>query len=53
MPYDPTEDRFWELEHRVTDLEDDVADLQDGPWLCDERTRPYNNRLSAERCCED
>lgn len=45
-PYDPAEDRWQSLEHRVTDLED-------GPYLCERCDRPYNSSLAALACCDD
>lgn len=45
-PYDPAEDRWQAMEHRVTDIED-------GPWLCSECDHPYNSREAALRCCMD
>lgn len=51
--YDPDAEWRWNTDTRLTDLEDDVTEIKDGPWQCDECTRPYNSRSAAERCCDD
>lgn len=54
MPYDPEEEAQWAIRIRLTDLEDAMAEVQAGPYVCELCTTPYNSRSERDHCdCDD
>lgn len=54
MAYDPEEEARWAVHMRLTDLEDDVAELRGGPYVCPFCQWPYNTKAARDHCdCDD